>query len=78
MQNSKSVKAPFILMYTALRVGSHTKYSTWFRLVLYLSLNPTPHAVVTYIICDDTLTNSLELSTPSIKTDIIIHNFTET
>ena len=47
-KTNKSVKAPYTRVAqknTALEVGSHGKYSTWLRLVLYLPLAPTPCAV---------------------------------
>ena len=48
IQNNKSVKAPFtcdVQKNTVLRVGSRVKYSTRLHLMLYLSLDPTPHTV---------------------------------
>ena len=48
MQNqqiSKSTVTRVVRENAALGVGSHDKYSTRLCLVLYLPLDPTPHAV---------------------------------
>ena len=42
---------------TALGVGSRNKYNTQLCLVLYLSLDPIPHAVFPYITRNGALTN---------------------
>ena len=41
---------------TALRMGSHAKYSTWVCLALHLSLAPTPRAVFLHITRNSALT----------------------
>ena len=51
-QNNRSVKVLFthdVWINTVFREGSHVKFSIHLHLVLYLPLNPTPHAVFLYI-----------------------------